>query len=322
MKSTNRRALRIVTLVVVIITLLGANVFAAEWGSWSSWRDTSVASSSTREVETRQAVASYKTEVYICKNSNGEKCYLPRMMSGYTQTSHKTGKCTPLELLTSQALLPGSTYDSGKVVGLEIAYVGTWSNGVPQFVTGETYKTQYRYRDQLKSQKIEVDSTSISKTYGSKAFLLGATAKSVLTYSSSDTNVATVNLLGKVTIIAPGTTTITINAAKSSKYQSASKKVTLTVKLKKPTLTVEGGKKKATLSWTSTPGAKKYVVYHEVKKGSKWVDAGNKETTKLKLTNGSLKKKSQHRYRVKAVVDIKGDTYTIYSAWKSVKIKK
>lgn len=81
-----------------------------------------------------------------------------------------------------------------------------------------------------KSQTISAK--SFTKYYGDKSFSLGAKAKTKLTYKSSNNSVATVSSNGKVTIKRIGKATITISAVSNSKYKSATKKITVNVKLK------------------------------------------------------------------------------------------
>ncbi|MBR0455516.1 MAG: hypothetical protein IJJ01_02535 [Firmicutes bacterium] len=83
------------------------------------------------------------------------------------------------------------------------------------------------------TQTVTVPKTSITKTFGNAAFSLGAKANGggKLSYSSSNTKVATVSTAGKVTIKGAGTAKITVNAAATSNYNKAAK--TITVKVNK-----------------------------------------------------------------------------------------
>lgn len=77
-----------------------------------------------------------------------------------------------------------------------------------------------------------ISAKSFTKIYGDKAFNLGAKAKTKLKYKSSNNKVATVSANGKVTIKGLGKATITITAVSSAEYKSATKKITINVKLK------------------------------------------------------------------------------------------
>ena len=63
-------------------------------------------------------------------------------------------------------------------------------------------------------------------------------AKTDVTYTSSDKNIATVDQDGKVTVRKAGTVTITATAASSEKYNKGSASYTLTIKKAEPAYTV------------------------------------------------------------------------------------
>ncbi|WP_167958868.1 hypothetical protein [Anaerosporobacter faecicola] len=83
-----------------------------------------------------------------------------------------------------------------------------------------------------KKQTISVEENYYVKTIGDKSFNLNAKAKTTLTYKSSDRNVVTVSKKGKVTLKNAGEATITIKAASSKKYKSATVKVDIYIKSK------------------------------------------------------------------------------------------
>lgn len=93
-----------------------------------------------------------------------------------------------------------------------------------------TYVTQTKPPVKKLSQTISAK--SFNKYYGDKPFNLGAKAKTKFTYKSSNTKIATVSSNGNVSIKGLGKVTITIVASPSSKYNSATKKITINVKLK------------------------------------------------------------------------------------------
>lgn len=74
-------------------------------------------------------------------------------------------------------------------------------------------------------------STSVTKKYGDLAFSAGFTTDSdgTLSYSSSNTSVATISSSGSITITGVGSTTITASTAETSSYYADSKTMTLTV---------------------------------------------------------------------------------------------
>lgn len=96
--------------------------------------------------------------------------------------------------------------------------------------SGNDYLKKAKLHIIIESQTISAK--SFTKYYGDKSFSLGAKAKTKLTYKSSNNSVATVSSNGKVTIKGIGKATITISAVSNSKYKSATKKITVNVKLK------------------------------------------------------------------------------------------
>ena len=115
------------------------------------------------------------------------------------------------------------SYENNKKAGtayVKITGVGAYEG---------TAKVAFTIKEAPKTQKITGVKDSYKKAYGDKAFNLNAKAKTALSYSSSDTNVVKVDKNGKVTIIGVGEAKITITAAESDKYQSATKEVKIVV---------------------------------------------------------------------------------------------
>lgn len=87
---------------------------------------------------------------------------------------------------------------------------------------------------------------SFTKNEGDAPFQLNASAKTELTYRSSDESVVTVAKDGTVTVHGAGTATITITAAATEEYEEATKKVTVIVnETKKPAANPEAAKLEA-----------------------------------------------------------------------------
>ncbi len=81
-------------------------------------------------------------------------------------------------------------------------------------------------------QELSFPVSTVNKKYGNSDFIVRATrmvGDGIITYSSSNTNVATVNNTGKVTIIGVGTTTITATVSETANYASASASYSLNV---------------------------------------------------------------------------------------------
>ncbi len=88
-----------------------------------------------------------------------------------------------------------------------------------------------------------VTAKDVTKVFGSKAFSLGASAQTALSYSSSNKKVVTVNGSGLVTIKGAGRAQITITAAATDRYQTVAKTITVVVSKAKQPLTVTPAKK-------------------------------------------------------------------------------
>lgn len=175
------------------------------------------------------------------------------------------------------------------------------------------------------SQTITVPS-SYTKTYGNKAFNLGARAKTALTYKSANPDAAAVDASGTVTLKGPGKTTITITAAATSQYNGASKQITITVKPKKAVLKTAKPTKKRTLkvTWKRDAKATGYQVAiaqnKKFKKGKKTALIKKNKTTSK--TFKKLKSRKNYYYKVRAYKQVgKTKIYGSYSKVKKVKVR-
>lgn len=92
-----------------------------------------------------------------------------------------------------------------------------------------------------KSQTISGVDSSYTKYFGDAAFTLSArtSGKGVISYESSNTSVVTVANTGKVTVKGIGQATITVRATETAEYAPAEKKITVTVKEKSVTPTID-----------------------------------------------------------------------------------
>lgn len=89
------------------------------------------------------------------------------------------------------------------------------------------------------TQKFTGVKSSYTKELGSKAFSLNAKAPGTITYKSSNSSVVSVRKTGKITIKKAGTAKITLTAAATSKYNKATKTVTIKVTKKVPSIKVK-----------------------------------------------------------------------------------
>ena len=188
------------------------------------------------------------------------------------------------------------------------------------------------YKPAVKTVKITVNKAtqkitakSYTKKNGSKAFSLGAKTNGggKLTYTTSNKNIATVSSKGIVTIKGCGKATITIKASTTYKYNSAIKKVYITVlptDVKITSLTGKGNTTKMTFK--KQQGLSGYVV--EISRKSNF---GTSARSTLKGNKGDCKfvgciAGKKYYVRIRAFVKIGGKTY--YSKWstRSVIIKR
>lgn len=166
----------------------------------------------------------------------------------------------------------------------------------------------------------------ITKAYGSKAFSLNAVSNGTMTYSSSNTKVATVGANGKVTVKNCGKAVITIKATADG-FLDAEKKVVINVVPKKAKLkSVKSTKAgQITVKWTRQKEASGYIIEYSTDKNFK-KNVKSVKVTKNKTTSKTMKKlKKGKKYyvRVKAYVTIdKKAVAGAVSAKKNVKIKK
>lgn len=191
--------------------------------------------------------------------------------------------------------------------------------------------------DEASAATITTGENAYNKTVNDSAFSLDASTNSdgALTYSSSNTSIATVDSSGKVTLKGiAGTTTITIKVAATSNYAAATKTVTVTVTedgmhpsggiingVQNTTLTArsEAGNGYIRVYWTKSYGYKMdyFEVFRSVKK-----DSGYGTTAFYRSKTGAAKsykntkalvKGTRYYYKVRGVREIDGETY--YTKW-------
>lgn len=163
---------------------------------------------------------------------------------------------------------------------------------------------------------------SYSKTYGCSSFSLNATARTKLTYSSSNKNVATVSSYGRVYIKNPGTATITVTAAGTSKYNKATARISIKVSLAKPSLSLSYSNRSAKLTWTRVTGASGYKVYVYNPAKKKYECKLTKSSSIKSVTHKGLIKGKTYYYKVRAFRNVGSKkVYGPYSAVRSVKAR-
>lgn len=154
-----------------------------------------------------------------------------------------------------------------------------------------------------------------------KRFLLDTTAKTKLSYRTTNKAVATVNSDGEVFVRGYGKCKIIVTAQATSEYLQAVRKITISAKLGKPVLKAKakkGGKIK--LSWGRVYGAKNYILYVKLPGQKKFVRAIGKSARVKSVTHRGLKAGATYTYKLRACTKVgKKIVYSPYS--KSVKVK-
>jgi len=172
-------------------------------------------------------------------------------------------------------------------------------------------------------QSITGLASQTDRTADGSAFDLGAAASTKLSYFSSDTRVISIDADGHAVITGPGRAVISVNAAESDSYLSASARTTVTVyPAKIASLKLKKARKKFTASWAKETDVSGYqLVYAANKKFSR-----SKKTVLIrKADTGKTvirKLKSKKTYYVKIRAYKKTGSQTLYGAYsKTVKIK-
>ncbi len=180
--------------------------------------------------------------------------------------------------------------------------------------------------DAKHASKQTITVKSYTKTDGDKGFNLGAKAKTALAYQSNNEDVATINATGFVTIKGPGQATITIKAIATKQYKAATKKITITVKPKRPVLGKASSSKKACLklTWKYDKKASGYqaavATDKKFKKNRKTATIKKNKTTKK--TFKKLKRKKVYYAKVRAYKKVgQKKVYGAYSKVKKARVK-
>lgn len=181
----------------------------------------------------------------------------------------------------------------------------------------------------IQKKKQTITAKDYKKTVGDKSFYIKAKAsgKGKLSYKSDHTNVVKVDSKGKVTIKGTGKAQITITAAGNAIYDSAVKKITISVAPKKTTDVKAVSKKSRTLklSWKRTKGASGYLITYSTdkkfKKGVKKLVISSGKTTSRTIKN--LKAKKTCYVKIRAFkTSGKSKIYGNYSRTVFMRIKK
>ena len=159
--------------------------------------------------------------------------------------------------------------------------------------------------------------TSVGKT-----FIFKPKAKTKLTYSSSNKNVAVVSSTGKVTVKAGGYAYITVKASENGNYKSAYVKTKIisaprNFTSKDISKVKKTGKTTAKITWKSLAGAKGYTVQLATNKSYKGAKTVKNSKNTANFTN--LKKGKTYYVRINAYTKVSGKNYS--NKWYTLKFK-
>ena len=249
-----------------------------------------------------------------------------------------------------------SSYGFNKMVdadGLNYIMYTAKQSGYYALRVDNYHHQQFKYsvkvvQQEKQAQIISIPETNITrKTTDAKTFFLNASAATPLSYSSSNTNVASVYSNGEVHVWGAGTTIIHISAKETDYYKPASIQVKLSVidptgtEPENPTVTpisptptkitvqvpskfkVQSGKKKATVTWKRVANCSGYEIRYSLKssmKNAKTIKVAIKNSQKKIITK--LKSKKTYWFQIRSFRTFGGKRY--YSKWsskKKIKIK-
>ena len=279
---------------------------------------------------------------------NGTNRYTGKITKTYNITGYDITSATVEEIkdqvYTGAAIEPevkvtGQVDNDGKLVGSGgiakifikgVDYTVEYSNNVEAGTAHVLIKGIGKYSGEIAktfkitgvmNQNIEVlaaqerDLGNGSRTLNSKPTKIKYTAKTDVTFESSNEDVVTVDAEGNIKYTGLGEATITIKAAAQNGYEAATKELKVVVKLAKPSFTPFSKNNAFTLTSSTVKGAEKFEVEYATKK-----DFSNKKSKTFTATSGKVRQvkvsagdKTTYYVRVRAI------SGTTKSAWSTVK---
>lgn len=235
--------------------------------------------------------------------------------------------------LNAAAMTKLRYYSSDSMVASvsEDGYLHIGNAGTADIYIEAEYTKEYMHADKTikvcvakASPKLTVPKTLYCKTYGAGAFDLNAASVTPIKYKTSKATVAKVSSEGKVSLVNPGTATITVSSPATANYFSASRKVTVKCSLKNISMKVYAlAGKKNKIAWTKVPGADAYQVYVKYPGRSYYKKAVTKGPGVKAVVHKGLEKGKTYKYKVRAYRTVNGKkVYTAFSAVRAVKVRK
>lgn len=210
-----------------------------KWGSWSSWCDWTPTVKATGDTcEKDSTVMYYVTDIRKEKQTiSGNSSYKVKCGDSDFSLGCSTNGDSVLNYSSSDNSVV-SVNSSGYV---SIRGAGTAIITVKAPVTENYYAAEKIIQITVtkKNQTISGRS-SYNATYGDDGFSIDAVAQTELSYSTSNAGVADVDNSGYVTINGGGSATITVTAAESNIYNSASKTININVAKASQTIAAQG----------------------------------------------------------------------------------
>ena len=187
--------------------------------------------------KTRSIMLTTKQIDLTDQDSDGDAFYIVEIKDGDNFTY--TGKPICPEIIVKQNytnnIISADNYD--------ISYSDNTDVGIAQIViSGKGNYTGILEKNFTIAKKDQIiTAEDITKQFGDPAFTITAKTDGdgALSYSSSDTKVAVINVSGKTEIKGAGKTVITITAAETATCQKAQKQIVLNVNKKTQTITAE-----------------------------------------------------------------------------------
>lgn len=174
---------------------------------------------------------------------------------------------------------------------------------------------------QPEKQAQVIQAKSFTKTYGSKAFSLNAatSGNGKLSYTVANKKIVTVNSAGKVAIKGCGKTTVTIKASETARYQSATKKVSITILPKKVSVikAFSSAKGKISFSWKKDNTVTGYEIYVDRYKDFREMQSMIFKKNKTSIVVSGAKSKVKYYLKIRAYKMCGKTKY--YSKWSTVK---